>query len=212
MARSPSAQKAKKSPVPVNIFIAAIFPTRWRAQTVARRFLRGRGGGAGTAWNKSRRHSEHLAVLHREHDAARPVMSGLDAAVYWCGGRWMQCCSHHLLWYRRRGDGWRPTPWGGGRGSDVEWCSCADSPPGCCGMGSRKKCALFEEEWWSFVMLEWALFLHSVDMSNTPVQSRESVIIRNQSLKRTFWVSSWIEISSALRWIQYRGCVYFSSS
>ena len=143
MASSPSAQNAKKSPVPVNIFIAAIFPARWRAQTVARSFLRGRGGGggAGTAWNESRRHSEPHAVLHKEHDGARPALSGLDAAVYCCGTRWMQCCSHHLLWYRRRrGDGSRPTLWGGGRGSDVVALSPLQVAAGWRGQGGARLC------------------------------------------------------------------------
>lgn len=159
MASSPSAQNARKSPVPVNIFIAAIFPARWRAQTVARRFLRGRGGGGGTAWNESRRHSEPHAVLHWEHDGARPASSGLDAAVYCCGTRWMQCCSHHLLWYRRRrGDGWRPTLWGGGRGSDVVALSLLQVVAG---WGGRESAALLRGS-----DRLWCLNGHLLDLVN----------------------------------------------
>lgn len=36
MASNPNAQNAKKSPVQVNIFMAAIFPTRWRTVMVPR--------------------------------------------------------------------------------------------------------------------------------------------------------------------------------
>lgn len=58
-------------------------------ETVTRRCLRGRGG-AGTAREESHDGtSEPPAVLRPEHDAAKPVLRGLDAAVFCCGARWM---------------------------------------------------------------------------------------------------------------------------
>lgn len=190
MASSPSAQSAKKSPVPVNIFIAAIFPARWRAQTVARRFLLGRGGGGGTAWNESRRHSKPHAVLHKEHDGARPVSSGLDAAVYCCGTRWTQCYSHHLLWYWRREDGWRPTLWGGGRGSDVVALSLLLV------MERTGMCWLVMGEW-SFVTLDWSAFgfgmSHPKICTSTGAMKGELDLPQLISLINNHFIS-WVEI------------------